>query len=203
MASTDTDMARMVAACYTALADSLDAAGPEAWDTASPCEGWRVREVVAHVTMPVRYDEAAFMAELKAVDFDFTRLSNAVAARDAELPVETLLANLRDPALAAWRSPGGGVDGALSHAVIHGLDATAPLGRGGDLPSNAVAEVLMSLTAGGGHQHFGQEIDGTRYEASDADWSYGSGAVVRGTAADLVLHLSGRRLEGGRLEGVS
>jgi uncharacterized protein (TIGR03083 family) len=203
MPSTDIDKAEMVSACYAALADSLEAAGPGAWDSPSPCEGWRVREVVAHVTMPVRYDEAAFMAELKAVDFDFTKLSNAVAARDAELAVETLLANLRDPALAAWTPPGGGVDGALSHAVIHGLDATTPLGRGGDLPADAVAEVLLGLTAGGGHHHFGQEIDGTRYEASDGDWSYGSGAVVRGAAADLVLHLSGRRLPAGRLEGLS
>lgn len=202
MASTEIDKAGMVAGCYAALADSLEAAGAEAWATPSPCEGWRVREVVAHVTMPVRYDEAAFVAELKAVDFDFTKLSNAVAARDAELAVEALLANLRDPALAAWTPPGGGVDGALSHAVIHGLDATAPLGRSGDLPSDAVAEVLAGLTAGGGHQNFGLEIEGTRFEATDLDWSHGSGPVVRGTAADLVLHLSGRQLPAGRLTGL-
>lgn len=199
---TDNEKAAMVAASYTALAGALESAGPPAWDTPSPCEGWRVREVVAHVTMPVRYDEAAFMAELQACDFDFTKLSNAVAARDGGLPVETLLANLRDPALAAWTPPGGGLDGALSHAVIHGLDATDPLGRSDALPAGAVAEVLAGLTAGGGHQHFGVAIDATRYEATDLDWSYGAGAVVRGTAADLVLHLSGRQLPPGRLEGV-
>lgn len=202
MTSEDTKT-EMVEASYGALADALEAAGADAWDTPSPCEGWRVREVVAHVTMPVRYDEAAFGAELAAAGYDFTKLSNTVAARDAGLPVETLLANLREPALAAWQPPGGGVDGALSHAVIHGLDATAPLGRSADLPAGAVAEVLAGLTVGGGHQHFGMDIEGRRYEASDMDWSYGSGPVVRGSAADLVLHLAGRQLPVGRLEGAA
>ena len=43
-----------VAEEYVALADLLDSAGPGVWDAPSLCEGWRTREVVAHVTMPVR-----------------------------------------------------------------------------------------------------------------------------------------------------
>ena len=31
------------------------AAGPAVWDAPSLCEGWRTREVVAHMTMPARY----------------------------------------------------------------------------------------------------------------------------------------------------
>ena len=55
------------------------------WDEPSLCEGWRTREVVAHVTMPARYDGPAFMAELEAAAGDFTALSNTVAARDGAL----------------------------------------------------------------------------------------------------------------------
>src|SRR5579872_4787538 len=67
--SSDDDLRPVVAASYDALADVLEAIGEDDWDTPSLCEGWRVREVVAHLTMPARYDEAAFMAELRARDF--------------------------------------------------------------------------------------------------------------------------------------
>ena len=53
------------------------------WDTPSLCAGWRVRDVVAHMTMPARYSQEEFMAELSRCEFDFTRLSNEVASRDA------------------------------------------------------------------------------------------------------------------------
>ena len=42
------------------------------WDAPSLCEGWRTREVVAHMTMPARYSGPAFMAELEAAGGDFT-----------------------------------------------------------------------------------------------------------------------------------
>ena len=72
-----------VAAEFTRLADLLDAASDAQWDTPSLCAGWRVREVIAHLTMAARYSEAEFMAELQRCGFDFTRLSNEIAARDA------------------------------------------------------------------------------------------------------------------------
>ncbi len=52
--------------------------------------GWRVREVIAHLTMAARYPEQEFMAELQRCGFDFTRLSNEIASRDAGLPTASL-----------------------------------------------------------------------------------------------------------------
>ncbi len=74
--TSDNDLQPLVAATYVALADVLDALPAERWDIPSLCQGWRVREVVAHLTMPARYGEDAFMAELRADGFDFSRLSN-------------------------------------------------------------------------------------------------------------------------------
>ena len=68
-------------------------------DAPSLCEGWRTREVVAHMTMPARYTGPAFMAELEAAGGDFTRLSNTVMARDGTLPTVSLLADLRSKLL--------------------------------------------------------------------------------------------------------
>ena len=198
----DSTLQSMVAAEYLALADLLGSATDAAWDTPSLCEGWRVREVVAHLTMPARYDQAAFAAELQARDFDFGRLSNELAARDAQLPTQELVANLRADTLLRWAPPGGGYHGALDHVVVHSLDATVPLGLARRTPDETIRVVLTDLTEGGIHEHFGTDISGRRLEASDLDWSHGSsGPVLRAKAEDLALIICGRTVPAGRLDG--
>jgi len=190
-----------VAAEFTSLADLLAAASDAQWDTPSLCAGWRVREVVAHMTMAARYSETEFMTELRRCDFDFTRLSNEVAGRDACLPADELVANLRSDVMQRWTPPRGGYHGALNHVVIHGLDVTVPLGVPRRSPDDTMRVILDDLTAGGGVAHFGIVIDGRRLEASDLDWSHGSGPVLRGAAEDLALVMCGRAVPGGQLDG--
>jgi uncharacterized protein (TIGR03083 family) len=153
------------------------------------------------MTMAARYSEAEFMAELARCDFDFTRLSNEVAGRDASLPADELVANLRSDIMQRWTPPGGGYHGALNHVVIHGLDVTVPLGVPRRSPDDTIRVVLDDLTAGGGHAHFGIVIDGRHLQASDLGWSHGSGPALRGAAGDLALALCGRTVPAGRLEG--
>jgi len=124
----DAQLQPAVAAEFLALAEALAALSEEQWDTPSLCEGWRVREVIAHMSMAARYSDDAFMALMRDYNFDFTKLSNEVTRRDAELPTDELLANLRSEVMHHWAPPGGGYRGALNHVVIHGLDATVPLG---------------------------------------------------------------------------
>ena len=81
------DLTAEIAGEFLALADLLEAAPPQAWDAPSLCEGWRTREVVAHMTMPARYDGARFMERLAAAGGDFTAMSDAVAAEDGALPL--------------------------------------------------------------------------------------------------------------------
>lgn len=185
---------------YIALADFLDALPRDQWDTPSLCEGWRVREVVAHLTMPARYSEEAFMAELRDDAFDFTRLSNRIASRDATLPTDELVRNLRDPQLHEWTPPGGGAHGALSHVVIHSLDITVSLDAPPLASVIAMRTVLDDLAAGG-HAHFGTEIHGRTLRATDIDWSYGSGPELSGPAEELIAHICGRTIAESRLQG--
>lgn len=75
----DADLQPAVAAEFLALAHLLAAFSDAQWNTQSLCEGWRVREVVAHMTMPARYTDQEFMAELERCEFDFTRVRARVA----------------------------------------------------------------------------------------------------------------------------
>jgi uncharacterized protein (TIGR03083 family) len=197
----DASLQPAVAAEFRSLADLLDAASAAQWDTASLCAGWRVREVVAHMTMAARYSEDQFMAELKRCGFDFTRLSNEIAARDASLPTDELIKNLRSEVMQRWAPPGGGYHGALNHVVIHGLDVTVPLGAARLAPDQTIRVILDDLTQGDVNARFGIDIAGRRLQATDLDWSFGQGAVLRGPAADLALVICGRSVPPGRLEG--
>lgn len=197
----DTDLQPVVAAEFLALADLLGSATQAQWDTPSLCAGWRVREVIAHMTMAARYPEDKFMAELRRCGFDFGRLSNEIASRDAGLPTSELLANLRSEVMQHWTPPGGGYHGALNHVVIHGLDVTVPLGVPRRSPDDTIRIVLDDLTTGGVHQHFGTSIEGRSLQATDLDWSYGSGPALHGKAEDLALLLCSRTVPAGRIEG--
>jgi uncharacterized protein (TIGR03083 family) len=193
-----TDLQSWVAPTLDGLADLLADSPVELWDAPSLCEKWLVRHVVAHVTMPVRLTPEQFGAEMAAAGGDFTVLSDAVAARDASLPLADLLDDLRSPQLHAWQPPGGGAVGALSHAVIHSLDVTVALGRPAVAPTEARIAVLDQLTAAGG-AWFGIDLTDVRLEATDTTWSWGSGRDVRADSDCLLALLSGRTLPDGRV----
>jgi uncharacterized protein (TIGR03083 family) len=192
-----TDLQSWVAPICDGLADLLGSASPDTWAAPSLCDGWQIRHVVAHMTMPARLTPEEFGAEMATAGGDFTVLSNTVAARDASLPVADHLAQLRSPLLHAWQPPGGGAAGALSHAVIHSLDVTVALDRPAVVPVEALIAVLDQLTAANG-AIFGLDLTGIRLEATDMDWSWGAGTAVRADGGELVALVSGRRLPDGR-----
>jgi uncharacterized protein (TIGR03083 family) len=192
-----------IAGEYNALADLLESAGVDVWNAPSLCEGWRTREVVAHMTMPVRYPGPAFMAELEAAGGDFTLLSNTVAARDGALPVAELVADLRSDVLHAWQPPGGGMAGALTHCVIHELDVVEAVPLERSVPAARITRVLGLVAAADAPNTFGVDLDGVELRADDLAWSVGSGATVTGPAQALALVACGRRLPPGRLGGAA
>jgi uncharacterized protein (TIGR03083 family) len=192
----------LIAGQRTDLANMLGDLPADAWDAPTLCELWRVREVVAHITMPFRYSTEEFMTELSKSGGDFTALSNRLAARDAAAlsPVElteTMRANIRHP----WEPPGGGYVGALSHDVIHGLDVMVPLGLEFTVPEERLRAILPSLGDERSVKFFGTDLDGIELRATDIDWTFGSGTPLTGTGQDLLLVLFGRKLPTGHLDG--
>jgi uncharacterized protein (TIGR03083 family) len=69
------------------------------WDAPTLCAGWRVREVVAHMTMPFRYSVPRFMLELAKTRGNFNRMADRRARRDAaSLSADELATTLQDNA---------------------------------------------------------------------------------------------------------
>jgi uncharacterized protein (TIGR03083 family) len=176
----------------------------DAWDAATLCAGWRVRELIAHVTMPFRYGTARFIGEMLRSGGRFNAMADRCARRDAaQIPAVGLVAALSDNASNPWSPPGGGLTGALTHDVVHGLDWTVPLGIDRRVPEERLRIVLDAVTREGALKHFGTDLAGIELHAEDLGWSFGSGEQLTGAAQDLLLVICGRKLPSGRLNGAS
>lgn len=60
----DAGLMEQVAAQRRELATLLGGLAPQMWDRPSLCAAWRVRDVVAHMTMPFRYSTRRFLTEM-------------------------------------------------------------------------------------------------------------------------------------------
>ena len=192
----------MIAAQRAELAEVLAGLPEPGWDEPTLCAGWRVREVVAHITMPFRYGRGRFALELAKSRGRFNEMADRTARQDAAaLSPMDLTEAVRSNTGHPWKPPGGGYTGALAHDLIHGLDITVPLGLARLVPEERLRPVLPASLDDRSVKFFDADLDGIRFQASDMDWSLGSGAPVEGAAADLLLVLCGRTLPPGRLTG--
>jgi uncharacterized protein (TIGR03083 family) len=178
------------------LAGLLAGLTPAQWAHPSLCSGWRVREVVAHITLPYRHSGPRVIGGIIAARGRFNVFADRIARRDtARCSDADLLASLEQNAQHPWKPPGGGQLGALSHDVIHGLDITESLG----LPRPPTARVQTVLAGSTKRQlaYFGVDLSGTRLVADDCDVSIGpadAAATLRMPAADMLLVVTGRRV---------
>jgi uncharacterized protein (TIGR03083 family) len=204
-------MMELISPHRAALAEALSELTADQWAGATLCAGWTPGHVLAHLTMPYRISEQDFMQGLQRCGGDFTRFSDVLAETDGEIPQAELTGVLAANAGTPWAPPGGGLAGALSHDVIHGLDICWPLGLEYQIPGRAMTTVLDSVTsalppeaaatlAAGLHPEagrttlFGFPLDGIKVSATDLGWSAGQGAELTGRGRDLLPLLAGRQV---------
>ncbi|MFI6496067.1 maleylpyruvate isomerase family mycothiol-dependent enzyme [Nonomuraea typhae] len=199
-----TDIHLAIAAERRDLADLLSGLTPEQWRAPSLCAGWRVREVAAHLTMAFRYSMPRVVLSVMRARGDFNRAADRLARRDAAaMSTGQLVAALRDNAGHPWTPPGGGPAEALRHDLVHGLDITVALGLDRKVPAERLRLAMPDDLKAKSIAFFGADLEGVWFTADDLEWSAGSGASVRGSAQDILLAVTGRKLQPGRLSGVT
>ncbi|MEV5981329.1 maleylpyruvate isomerase family mycothiol-dependent enzyme [Streptomyces sp. NPDC052114] len=190
-----------IAAERRELADVFDGLSPEQWHAPSLCAGWRVREVVAHMSLGFRHSLPKTLAELVKARGSLHRMTDRCAREDAAaFTTAELAALLRDNAHHPWTPPVGGYPSALGHDVVHGLDVTVALGLDREVPPDRV-RILLDHVTPRSLRFFGADVTGVALRADDLDWAIGSGTPVHGAARDLLLVAYGRRVPAGRLRG--
>lgn len=175
----------------TAIADLAADLTPDQWETPSLAEGWRVREVVAHLTMIFSVSNPSFLLGLLR-HRSMPRYMDEWARRIAEASTDDLVARLRAGAKDRFTPPGAGPEGPLTDLVIHGLDIRLPLGLKVDTAPEAARTTLGVLTSRRGRLFgvTGDPFAGRRIETTDLEWGHGAGPVTPATTVEVLLHLS-------------
>jgi uncharacterized protein (TIGR03083 family) len=172
------------------LADLIEGLDDEQWMAPSLCDGWRVRDVAAHLThshmAPLRMIREAVKSR-----FRFDPMIRRLAQQDLRSQ-EQIAGALRGMAGFRIRVPGTSVEQPMIEVLVHGQDMTVPLGIDHPMPVAAAVAAAKRLAGMKFPINAAQRIDGVRLVATDAEFAVGEGREVRAPIADIVMILAGR-----------
>ena len=184
------------------LADLLADLTEDQWETPSLCEGWRVRDVAAHVAMaPQVPGIGSMLADAARAGGRFHTFNHDAAVRHAARPAEQIVSELREfagsrklPVVTNYRN-------IVFDVLVHGQDIAIPLGLTRDMPVDAAHAGADRIWTMGWPFWARRRLRGVRLQATDVQWSVGDGPEVRGPVAALLLLLTGRPAALPRLTG--
>jgi uncharacterized protein (TIGR03083 family) len=172
------------------LADVFDGLTAEQWMAPSLCDGWRVRDVAAHLTHSHMHPLRAVVEAVKS-GFRFDPMIRRLGREDPRSQPE-IAAALRGMAGARRKVPGTSIQQPLIELLVHGQDITVPLGIAREMPLDAALEAAQRLASMKFPLNALQRLHGVRLVATDADFAAGEGTEVRAPIGDIVMILAGR-----------
>jgi len=190
------DVHARTAANRRLLADFFDDLTEEQLATQSLCHAWTVRQVLAHLAMPLSIGFGHLLARIVRARGSVDRASEAIAAELSERPVRDLTGALREHADRRVRAPGVGPMGQMTDGCIHLRDCARPLGLAADASLDdwrMVLDWLPTRQASLGVVPRGR-LEGLALRATDQDWTWGSGQEVTGPSEAMAMAVSGRRV---------
>jgi uncharacterized protein (TIGR03083 family) len=172
------------------LADLLESLPPTARDQPSLCEGWTVRDVGAHLTFShARLRDVAWPAVRTGFRYD---AMIKYAAVHSPLTHAQIVATLRGFVGSRRRAPFVTELEPLLDILVHTQDICVPLGVEHRMPVDAAVAAADRVLALRGPMRLWKPQRGLRLVATDADWSYGQGAIAEAPIQTHLLTLTGR-----------
>ncbi|EGD55507.1 maleylpyruvate isomerase family mycothiol-dependent enzyme [Gordonia neofelifaecis] len=183
------------------LASFLSTLTPDDWEQPSLCDGWRVRDVAAHIVSYDTLDAQSLATRLRRGHFtlDGSNAAGVDASQGLTPPeiLETFSRSTRPRGLTA--AFGGRV--ALLDTMIHQQDIRRALACPRTIPTDRLRAALsfsrIALALGQPWRTRGLSLITT-----DLDWRSGFGKEVRGPAEPLLMTIAGRRGCARELTGV-
>jgi uncharacterized protein (TIGR03083 family) len=181
-------MARAEREEFAALLEGLT---PQQWDSPTLCDGWRVRDVVAHV---IGYDPLSRLQLLRRMAKGLVTRggANTVGVEEyANKSPEELTALMRQYAVPHGLTSGFGGRIALTDGMIHQQDIRRPLGLARTIPAESL-RIALEFAKWAPRILGAMRARGVRLVATDLDWSHGNGPEVRGRGEALLMAMAGR-----------
>ena len=172
-----------------ALAADLETVKDAEWQTPSLCEGWSVRDVLAHMTGTAQMTMTKFFPKLITSGFSLPKLQQKDIERINQ--GDTLAAFKAE--LSSTASPPGPTMTWLGETLVHGDDIRRPLGITHAYLPEAAAAVADSYKGSNLVLGAKKRIAGVTLKATDINWTHGSGPEVTGPIMPLVMVMAGRK----------
>ncbi|MHA3021553.1 maleylpyruvate isomerase family mycothiol-dependent enzyme [Mycobacterium sp. BMJ-28] len=182
-----------------ALADDLGRLDDAAWEVASLCDGWAVRDVVAHLSATAVLTKRRFVPELIRAGMRPGRIVQRQVAAGRKQDPAQLLAQCR-ASVESTASPPLPVISRVVEIIVHGEDIRRPLGLAHGYSTEYVGAALSYL-AGNRLSGIRTRLTGLRLVGSDADFTVGDGPEIEGPAVALLLAACGRDVALSELTG--
>lgn len=187
------DLMPMVHAERRALAGFLHTLPAEQWAAPSLCDKWNVQQVVGHLVAAGNVTPPHFFVGLLRAGFSFDRFVEgdleqyaAGSPADTRARFDAIVDSDRTPPAPDSKYI------ALGEVMVHSEDIRRALGRPGEHPAEHVIALADFYQGTGPPLRGKKRVAGLRLEATDVDWSTGSGPLVRGPAMALILAMAGR-----------
>lgn len=163
------------------------------WERPSLCDGWRVRDVVGHIlygnelqlwTLPFRLARFGFSSDRSGKHYSIARADG--------VPCERLVRDFdgRDPWAGTCRVFPPRLT--LLDRLVHHQDIRRALDHPRAVPDERLRACLDAAPRLGSVFGAKKRTRGLRFEATDLDWSWGDGPVVRGPGEALLMAMLGR-----------
>jgi uncharacterized protein (TIGR03083 family) len=173
------------------VAGLLESLPQAAWNQASLCQGWSVRDVGAHLTFAhARLRDVAWPAV--RTGFRFNAMIRYAAVR-SPLTHEQIVTTLRSFVGSRRRAPFVSELEPLLDVLVHTQDICVPLGVEHPMPVDAAVAAADRVLSLRGPMRLWRPPHGLRLVATDADWAHGHGAVTEAPIQSHLLTLTGRQ----------
>ena len=175
----------------TWLADFLESLPQEAWQQPSLCEGWRVRDVGAHLTFAhTRVRDLLWPAVRAGFRYDAfvrdTALRSPLTHEEIVATLRGFVGSRRRIAFITDLEP-------LIDILVHIQDICVPLGIDHPMPPSAAAAAADRVLSTPRPIRRWKPPRSLRMVATDVDWAYGAGDEVRAPMRSHLLTLTGRQ----------
>ena len=183
------------------LITDLEKLDPEQWLTPSLCAEWDIHDVLAHLVDSAKTTRFSFASRLLRAKLDFDRATAIGVEKEKTGDPARTLAKFREVA-SSTDTPPGSLASRLVEQYIHSEDIRRPLGIESSYDPVQVVTALnyqiKTTKKIGGSQELAK---GFRVVVTDADYQFGEGLELHGTALTLLRAFSWRGVSADDLTG--
>lgn len=166
----------------------------------SLCDGWSVKDLVAHMTSTAQMNPLKFFGMFATSGFNMTKLQAKEVSRLSDGTGARVLARF-EQIIDSKSAPPGPVTSWLGEAVVHAEDIRRPLGIPHKYPMEALVQVADFYKNSDMLIGTKSRIMGLHLQATDTEWSHGEGLLVEGPMLSLLMATTGRQAFAADLTG--